>query len=188
MIDPYNITNYNRTDFELQEWAIFCVMVAGKKSEPSADYADLLVDPAREAGLTPFDYYKKNKDELEINLREIKCGQYTRITKAIEGLLELDLRTCSVDDLLAIKGIGFKTSRFFMLHSRRNITCAVIDTHVLKFLKEHKVDKVPDVTPTSKNKYVYLEKEYLKLAHKLYPNKPLAEVDLEIWSTYRAKK
>jgi hypothetical protein len=30
MIDPYNITNYNRTQNELEEFLLFCIVVAGK--------------------------------------------------------------------------------------------------------------------------------------------------------------
>jgi hypothetical protein len=30
MIDPYNITNYNRTEGELQKFLLFCIVVAGK--------------------------------------------------------------------------------------------------------------------------------------------------------------
>ena len=30
MIDPYKITNYNRTESQLQEFLLFCILVAGK--------------------------------------------------------------------------------------------------------------------------------------------------------------
>jgi len=33
MIDPYNITKYNRTDWELEEFALFCILVTGKRAD-----------------------------------------------------------------------------------------------------------------------------------------------------------
>ena len=30
MIDPYKITNYNRNQYELEEFLLFCIVVAGK--------------------------------------------------------------------------------------------------------------------------------------------------------------
>lgn len=40
MVDPFNVTKYDRTPDELLEFAIFAVCVAGKKSEIVAQKVD----------------------------------------------------------------------------------------------------------------------------------------------------
>ena len=96
---------------------------------------------------------------------------------------ELDLRTCSASDLEKIHGIGPKTARCFILHSRKNAQVAGLDTHMLKHLKSLGYD-VPKSTPTGK-KYLELEKVVLSLAKraKMTP----ASYDLHIWNKYSVK-
>jgi len=95
----------------------------------------------------------------------------------------LDLRICSAADLEKIYGIGMKTSRCFILHSRKNVRYAGLDTHVLKFLKAMGHD-VPKSTPTGK-KYLKLESVFLNYADMVY--KMPAEFDLDIWNQYSVK-
>jgi len=91
------------------------------------------------------------------------------------------LRTCSIDELESIFGIGRKTSRCFVMHSRRNAQCAGLDTHILKFLRSKGHD-VPKSTPGSKKKYLEIENLFLKYAKK--SNKTIAKFDLDIWKKY----
>jgi thermostable 8-oxoguanine DNA glycosylase len=110
-----------------------------------------------------------------------KIGQYGRLTKAVMDSLNLDLRTCTLEDLLAVHGVGPKTARFFLLHSRRYAKHAVLDTHILSWLRSHGVENAPKATPQNPKLYAELEDTFIRLAELWFPNVPLAEVDLLIW-------
>jgi endonuclease III len=98
---------------------------------------------------------------------------------------DLDLKTCTTDDLEKIPGIGMKTSRCFIIHSRQGARYAGLDTHILKFLRSAGVENVPKATPSSKKEYLRLEKEFLRLAD--LAGKAPAVFDLEIWNKYSIK-
>lgn len=187
MIDPYNITNYNRTQYELEEFILFCVAVAGKTAKVIARQLDLFLSPAN---TTPFQYiqYLSHSGQLESQLRQAKLGQYTKLVTAYTELSRWSfdqLKNCMPNDLESIKGIGPKTSRFFILHSQSNAQYVVLDRHVLKYLKEQLCwENVPSNTPTS-SQYAYWEEKLLK--HLRQNNIPLAEFDLETWKQYAVK-
>ncbi len=95
------------------------------------------------------------------------------------------MRTCSVDDLENIYGLGRKTSRCFLIHTRKNARVAGLDVHILKFLRDQGID-APISTPSSRKKYLELEKTFIEFADKA--GKPIAEYDLAIWRKYREKR
>ena len=109
-------------------------------------------------------------------------GCYNLKAKAIHSLIDknLDLETCSVKDLESVYGIGPKTARFFILHTRRNANVACLDTHILKWLSELGFN-APKNTPSG-NKYLQLEKLILAIC-KLCSWKP-ADLDISIWLRY----
>jgi thermostable 8-oxoguanine DNA glycosylase len=119
---------------------------------------------------------------LTEQLKRHKLGQYNRIEKAFRGILQFEgrLDTVTLEELESVDGIGPKTARFFLLHSRPNQKIAVLDTHILKFLSE-KGYNVPKATP-SKKKYGQIEKDFLTECEKA--GKDVAEMDLEIWKSY----
>ncbi len=84
-----------------------------------------------------------------------------------------------------IYGIGMKTSRCFLIHSRKNVQYAGIDTHMLKNLRAHGIEGVPKTTPTSKKLYRRLELEVLRLSKEAGMSP--AEYDLNVWNTYAVK-
>lgn len=92
----------------------------------------------------------------------------------------INLKTCSVEELEAIPWIGPKTARCFLVHSRKNVKYACLDTHVLHYLRDQGID-APLSTPTGK-KYKYFENIFLRLANeaKMSP----AKFDLWIWNNY----
>lgn len=125
-------------------------------------------------------------------LKEVKSGQYSRLTSGILQLAEwigsgkIHLQRCNRVDLVKIKGIGYKTASMFLMYTRRNFTGACLDTHILKYLSdETSVQNVPDSTPVTKAEYRRLEDEFLKIVKA--SNKSVAEFDFEIWSRYRQK-
>ncbi len=181
-IDPKNITKFDRSQEELEFFWLFCILVAGK----NADWASLkLLDLFRNKpeDQTPFEFLKTRLTDLNNILVANKVGQYRRIQKAIEQSLEIDLRTASVGDLMEIHGVGPKTARFFILHTRADAQCAVLDTHILKWMRSlvDPIFEVPASTPPI-NKYQTLEFVAIKLMKTHFPNISLAEADLLIWT------
>lgn len=193
MIDPYNITNYYRTEAELQELLMFCILVAGKTAYIQAGKLELFLNSLRERlmlsdQVKPFEIIKSANDQgiLLQEIQKAKLGQYNKISKAFDYLInnKINLFECGPDVLEKVPGIGMKTSRFFILHSRNIKTLAVLDVHILKFLGSlgH---KVPKTTPNKKQYYI-LEQKFLDhcRANNLHP----ATADLEIWKSYAKKE
>lgn len=195
MIDPNNITNYNRTQEELEEFLMFAILVAGKTAKTQADKLNMFLWTARIIKVSPFKWlqYLINFEDqmlacstLTERLKHYKLGQYKRIEKAFRGILQFEgrLDTVSAQELESVEGIGPKTSRFFLLHSRPNQRVAALDTHILKFLAEQGYD-VPKATPSDKKKYRKIELDFLSECDKAGKN--VADFDLEIWKSYSSK-
>lgn len=83
---------------------------------------------------------------------------------------------------MKIHGVGPKTARFFLLHSREFCDEIVLDTHILSWLKKQtSFNWIPKNTPQSKKQYDKISKLCKKLMNKYYPNLSLAEIDIHIW-------
>jgi thermostable 8-oxoguanine DNA glycosylase len=182
MVDPRNVINYNRTNYELEEHFLFCLVVAGKTAQTQARLLNNFLNSLPD-GDTPFKKIKKAIDEntLDKKVIESRLGQYTRLIKAFKQGLTLDLKNCTVKDLEAINGIGPKTARMFILQTRENQRVAAIDTHVLKFLASKGYD-VPKSTPSG-DQYIKLENIFINLADEA--NMTPSVFDLEIWKSYQ---
>jgi endonuclease III len=179
IIDSKKITDFNRNRKELETFWIFSMFVAGK----NADYANKCLSILLKDIEYPFDYLKAlGESGIENALREIKIGQYTRLVKAIWQSLDIDLTNCTLNDLTNIHGVGPKTARFFLLHSRKDCDCAVLDTHILAWMKDNGVEDAPKVTPQNQKLYLKLEEQFIKLAHKIFPTQSIAEIDLFLWT------
>lgn len=196
MIDPQNITNFHRSDKELQEFLLFSVCVAGKNAKIQAQKVSDFIDAVfwdyqlsaaiPKLAKTVFDMLKSYTEfEIEGFLRKVKMGQYKRIATAIHSVANLiNPRTCSLEQLGQVKGIGPKTARFFLLHSRPNARIAVLDTHILKFLSANQIANVPKSTPQNPKEYSRLENEFLQIYDKFHVGLTVAEFDLEVWKSY----
>lgn len=187
MIDPTKITNFKSTKEELEEALLFWVAVAGKSAIPTAKRLDQLlrdVSALPFAPLKPFDDLRREGTSPVIMaelLKKYGFGCYQSKGKTFYDLMQrnLDLKTCTVDDLMAIHGIGPKTARCFLIHTRPNARYAGLDTHILRYLRDQG-HNAPMSTPTGK-KYLLWEKVFLDLVP---ADKPVAELDLEIWRLY----
>lgn len=184
MIDPFAITRYDRTQAELEELWVFCLAVAGKKATMIARMVeDFLANCGHEG--TPFDRIRTMvaNGTLVDHMRRARVGKYGLISQGLKETLDrsLDLRTCTVHDLEGIYGVGPKTARFFLLHSRKDAKVAVIDTHMLKYLRAigHKVPM--GMFPTGQ---VYARLEQAVLAEVDRLGMSQADFDLQVWSWY----
>lgn len=201
MINPYSITNFNRTDYELQEFLLFCIVVAGKTAHIQADKLDYFLNDSKNAlksfysdellhNIKPFDIISllNENNILLLQIIKAKLGQYNKIYKAFQCISniknKINLKECTTEELEKIPGVGLKTSRFFILHSRNTTSIAVLDVHILKFLKSLGHD-VPKTTP-NKKKYYFLEQKFLDYCRNenIHP----AEADLDIWKSYARKQ
>lgn len=188
MVNPFEITNYHRTKEELEEFLLFCIVVAGKTAYIQANKLEqFLVSNQNKLNFKqkePFNMLKVLylNDQLLHEIKEAKLGQYTKIFNAFCYICNsnLDLAKCSIEELENIPGVGPKTSRFFMLHSR-NCQHAILDTHILKFLKKYD-ENVPKSTPSNKKIYKKYESLFLDICRSV--NKEPAEYDLELWKLY----
>ena len=185
LIDPKKITNFTRTQAELQSFFLFGLFCAGKNSDYAAKcLACLLVN---RTGDTPFQILKElGETGIHNALVASRIGQYGRLTKAVMDAVDLDLSTCTLEELMKVHGVGQKTARFFLLHTRPDCQCAVLDTHILKWLRDNQVD-APQNTPTSVKQYKDLEEKFLFLANINFPFMSIADVDLTLWMKYSGR-
>lgn len=192
MFDPTEAINYDLNDSELETAILFWVCAAGKNGITAArclqkflNYtrAELLHD---NEDLSPFQVIKNC---LEMGhsppkmMKHCGIGCYTSKARSFRGLIYsgLDLRTCSTKDLEKIHGIGFKTSRCFILFSRKGARVAGLDTHMLKHLRALGYN-VPRSTPSNPKQYAKLEQYVLELADEA--GMTPAEYDLSVWLKY----
>lgn len=186
MVDAYDIIDYNRSDNHLEEYLLFSVVVAGKTATTQARALEtfLLFSHYESPFEAIRDMIARNK--LEYYLRLSKLGQYTKLTKSFTQIAtsDINLRTCNAADLESIHGIGPKTARFFLLYTRPDQQCAVLDTHILRFMREKLGIMTPKTTPSAK-KYALLEQQFLDYVKTT--GRKVADVDLEIWSAYSSK-
>jgi thermostable 8-oxoguanine DNA glycosylase len=192
-VDPYNITNYDRTKDELECFLLFCIVVAGKTAYIQARKLDEFLTSINKRlmmpeHVNPFQSLK-SAEQHGILMEEIlkaKLGQYKKIYNGFKYITEheYDLTRMNPDLLERIPGVGMKTSRFFLLHSDKNYKdiIAILDTHILKFIKENIDDRAPKSTPTIRVTYKYWEDLFLYWCQ--CNNKNVADFDLEVWKSY----
>ena len=156
---------------ELERFLIHCVIVAGKTATFGNTKTEALLSDS--GGLSPFEHIRRlsNEGKLLETLKNAKTGNYTKMLKCFETLVNanLNLETCSVQDLEQIPYIGLKTSRYFLMYTRpehQTNDIAVIDTHALKWcrkdpwaierLRQLGVTRIPKGTPGKSAKRVYM--------------------------------
>lgn len=184
MLDPNAITKFDRTRDELLEFWLFCLFVRGKNADVQAGKLDEFIKQMHGLPNMP-----EMIGMIEFKLRQVKAGQYGTLTPAIrETLLRLEkapdfLNRASARELEDIYGVGPKTSRFFILHSRPKVRVAVLDTHILQYLHDRGNKGVPRTTPPAGKKYEALEEAFLFDAD-FYDVDPAA-FDLAVWRASR---
>jgi hypothetical protein len=89
MINPYDITNYNRTQSELEEFLLFTIVVAGKTAYIQAQKLDQFLKSINTRLMmsdrfSPFQSLKSANDHgiLMEEIHKAKLGQYKKIYSA----------------------------------------------------------------------------------------------------------
>jgi hypothetical protein len=195
MIDPNNVTNAARTTAQLEEFLLFCVVVAGKNADQQSAKLERFLE-----GRRPFAFIRSSHREgkLEARLRDVRLGKYSLLGRSFRDLShsDADLATCSWEDLTAFPGIGIKTAKFFVLHSRPQEMHGVLDTHVLAWMREHWTAAgrgglpVPRHSPQDPRIYRFWETVYFGMVSARHhgvarTHVDWARFDLELWKERR---
>lgn len=187
MINPAEVTNYNRTQSELEEFILFCINVAGKKSAIEAPKLEVFIERAKDITKesTPFNCIRKliKLDRLNEIMHWAKLSPYAQRYNSYVAVAKIkDLQTVTLNRLLQVPGIGLKTARFFLSHSREDFDEPMLDTHILRFLRDQGYADAPKSTPTNENTYHYFANIFKNIARQL--GKSVTDLDLEIWKQY----
>lgn len=198
IIDPNNITDFGRGQYGLESFWIFAICVAGKRADQTSTKVQQFIENLKSYA-DPGDWQSPIKMIVLCNqqrmttheLKKVKMGQYDRIGRALVHSAELvfggtiDLRTCTPQDLEQVMGVGPKTSRFFIMHSRADAEVAALDTHILRWLQDIGYD-APKSTPQSGIAYELLEQTFLQEAARR--NMKPADLDLKVWYHYSQRQ
>lgn len=185
MVDPHNVTDFERRIWPLEEFLLFSLCVAGKRADQQAKKLDKMLASLVLPGETPFQAIQRvGPDGVRASLEDVRMGQYGRLATAFCCCSVLDPATCSLDELERVPGLGPKTARFFLMHSRPGQRLACLDTHILAELRSIGVD-APRSTPTGR-KYAELERVWLDHCDSLGVDP--AEYDLQVWSRRTVSK
>ena len=187
MINPAEVTNYNRTQYELEEFILFCINVAGKKSSIEAPKLEVFIQRAKDITkeATPFNCIRKliKLGRLNEIMHWAKLSPYAQRYNSYFDVVKIkDLRAVTLNRLLKVPGIGLKTARFFLSHSRRDFDEPMLDTHILRFLRDQGYVDAPKSTPSNENTYLYFANIFKNIARQL--GKSVTDLDLEIWKEY----
>jgi thermostable 8-oxoguanine DNA glycosylase len=182
-VDPAEVIRFDRNDDELQVFWLFCGCVAGKTASTQARLLANFLKSLPGQG-SAFERVRRSamRGELLDAIKASRLGQYNRLVRFMIESLNLDLRTCTVEDLERIPGCGPKTARMFLMFSRPDQRFAALDTHVLKHLRDNGIQAVPKMTPPAGKTYRRLELEFLKLADA--SGMSVADYDLMVWKRY----
>jgi hypothetical protein len=196
MIDPCNVTDHARTPAQLEEFLLFCVVVAGKNADQQARKLEGFLK-----GRRPFALIREleRKGTLEQELKRVRIGKYSLLVRGFRQLAAsgIDLASCSWEDLTQFPGIGLKTAKFFVLHSREGEMHGVLDTHVLGWISEHwappgsRQVAVPRHSPQDPSSYRFWETVYFGMVtarfhHSARPGSvDWAKFDLDLWMERR---
>ena len=187
MINPAEVTNYNRTQDELQEFILFCINVAGKKSSIEAPKLEIFIQRAKDITkeTSPFNCIKKliKLGRLNEIMHWAKLSPYAQRYNSYVAVSKIrDLQTVTLNHLLTIPGIGLKTARFFLSHSREDFDEPMLDTHILRFLRDNGYKHAPKSTPSNLGVYNYYANVFKMFARTM--GKSVTDLDLQIWKQY----
>ena len=120
-IDPYNITNFNRTEEELQLFLLFCIVVAGKTAYIQSEKLEQFLDSVNERLMMPEDTSPfqsiRSAEQNNILFDEIKKALESGEQVKISGFGKFELR-----DKSGRPGRNPKTGEEIPITPRRVVT------------------------------------------------------------------
>lgn len=178
---------------QLEWWILFTIAVAGKGAKQTEKKMRAFMDLA--PPVSPFQRvrYMIYINRLDENLHEVKLGKYKLFDKGFRAAVGLDLdlleRSEPMDALKmlsAIPGLGPKGSRMILQYAfpEHADRWAVLDTHILRWLREHGVN-APKSTPPEGPTYRELENTFKFMAKDRHMS--TRQLDTEIWLAYSRK-
>lgn len=186
-VDPIKFTNFALDTNGLEEYILFSIGVAGK---PALTISRLLEELlTKKESESPFESIKQFKSEKKLCsiMKKVGFGCYTLKSRGFWWIANsgIDLANCTVDELEECPGIGMKTSRFFVMHTRDdecNVAC--LDTHILKYMRDQGYEDIPKQTP-ARRRYLEIQEDFLNICRSkdVHP----AVFDLQIWNEYRER-
>ena len=198
MIDPHNLPDtWEQAD--LEEFLLFSIAVAGHNAASTASALARLLESLRWpshfdtpfaaiCGFLPWDLVTRRQKFLAYEMRKAGMGCYERnSTSFIQvSYRNFDLRTCSIDELQLVYGIGPKTSRFFITYTRPEEAdnYAILDRHILKWMRHTLAIPVPMSTPQSTGRYAELEQLFIQEANER--GMLARDLDTQIWKEAQA--
>lgn len=205
-VDPANIPDKMSRD-QLEWWILFTIAVAGKTAKQiekkmlafmsETHYQKVPgVAGAFSKNETPFErvYEAIECGKLGYYLRKVKLGKYALLNKGFRAAINLDLDLLeradfphALDLLTAIPGLGPKGARMILMYAFQHHAnqWVVLDTHILRWLREQGVKDVPKSTPPEGRTYKRLEREFKVFADAR--NLTTRQLDTEIWTAYSRK-
>lgn len=200
LIDPKAITNFNRSEAELQLFLLFCICAAGKNATVQAKKLHEFFELGKRLTMTkaendgrkplpsPFDVVNRlnAKAALTATMKAVKLGKYQLMVSAFCEAASIDnLQTISRSELARIPGVNLKTASFFILHSRRFIMMAVLDTYVLRYLRDafpKQAKLIGKTSPQNLHRYHLLETLFLGCCARRHIT-DIAVADLACWNS-----
>jgi endonuclease III len=180
---------------QLQWWILFTIAVAGKtakqiekKMRAFMDLGDIHEGPFDRVKLMIYD------QKLSYNLRLVKLGKYTLLNKGFRKAITLDLDLLeradfphALDLLTAVPGLGPKGARMVLMYAfpHHANQWVVLDTHILRWLRDHGVEDVPKSTPPEGRTYKRLERIFKAMADD--HNMTTRQLDTVIWTKFSRK-
>lgn len=184
MINCKEITKYNRSKEQLEQFFVFCWFSKAAKASHVEKKLNYLIEDVRDCledmgieykGFFNSLFLLSEWELLEEKLRDVKLGKYSSFLKAFPQFFLENLKEISLDELLNIHGVGQKIARMFLLHSRADQEYICLDTHLLKEANSRGID----VTLP----YQDIESEFLEML-KTEGIKDFAKYDLKTWVSY----
>ena len=186
MINPAEVKNYNRTESELEEFLLFGINVAGKKSAVEAPKLEAFLRGARKLEVSPFEWIRLLRKDggLKSFMRSRKISPYSDRYKSYIGAVSLgkSLREVTFRELKGVFGVGLKTASFFLTNTRADFDEPMLDTHIMSWLRDQGYVNAPKGTPSSKKVYDYWADIFKDFARQL--GQSVRELDIQIWKEY----
>lgn len=136
---------FDRLQPELEAYLLYVMTMANWEAKKAYDSLNRFLSESTES---PFAYIKmlNAQEKLLHKMQEARIFRANQKQRYFQAASEFtqDLRTASIEQLETIKGVGAKSSRYFVNFTRVDADEVHPDTHIIKGLIAHGVDVPKD--------------------------------------------